>query len=51
MTNAEMIGGGALDVQRSDTLYTMKSLIVKASVAYRQKDGTYAISIINPLFR
>ncbi len=39
----------ALDVQRSDTLFTMKSLIVKPSVAFRRQDGTYAISIINPL--
>ena len=40
---------GALDMQRSDTLYAIKSLIAKPSMAYRQKDGTYAISIINPL--
>ena len=37
-----------LEVLRSDLLYNNKSLIVKPTTVYRQDDGTYLISIINP---
>lgn len=38
-----------LEVQRSDTIYKSQSLIVKPSTVFRQEDGTYRLSVINPL--
>ena len=40
---------GALEVLKSELLFASKSLIVKPTTVYRQENGTYWISVINPL--
>ena len=38
-----------LDVEKSEELFKKKSLIVKPSTVFRQEEGTYFLSVINPL--